>query len=372
MRALIFGVLFIPLYTGASTLDCKTSLKEKTHLAPDLNAIQHLSPDPMKKDVIQFLTSIKGKSVTLIGDLMMDENARGNEAGMVPDGAHPYVVIGSTEYLPGGAANAAMNLRALGLNVKLIGVIGDDSIGKKLIELLKDSGVDTSGILVDKNRPTTHKQRIWMSGQQMIRIDSESTEKISEDIEARLLTQVRSNLSDSILLSDYGKGVLTKSLSLQVLQWAEQNQMPSIVDPKGNDYSKYQNATVVKPNQSEALKATGRRDLKSEEEIFEIASQIQQNSGIGNVLISRSEKGMILQSVTQRKYQVPTHARQVSDVVGAGDTVVASLAAGLAAHLPLEIVMQIANLAAGIKVRDHHGVYAVTAEDLEKEVGRTP
>jgi len=252
----------------------------------------------------------------------------------------------------GGAANAAANAAALGGRVAVAGVVGDDAEGRRVAELLRGQGIDTAGLVVDAARPTTTKTRVVAHSQQMVRIDHEQPGPIPDAVAETLLAAVRDALSRvrACVVSDYGKGVLTPAVVGQLIADARRAGVPVIVDPKGTDYAKYTGATVVKPNQMEAGKVLN-RDLRTDAEVDRAGVDLRAILGADSaVLITRGPQGMSLFESDKEPVHVPTQAREVYDVTGAGDTVAGAMAMTLAAGGSLENACRLASLAAAVVV----------------------
>jgi rfaE bifunctional protein kinase chain/domain len=308
--------------------------------------------------------SFAGKRVVVVGDLMLDMYWSGEVRRISPEAPVPVLELGATTAQPGGAANAALNVAALGGVPRVLGVVGDDDEGRRLIALLAGAGIDTSGVIRDDSRPTTSKTRIVARGQQVVRLDREAARPLSPAVEARLGEARASALAaaDACVLSDYGKGVVTPTLAAAVIRGAAVRGTAVIVDPKGRDYARYRGATLVTPNTAELELATG-RVAATEEVLVEAGLQLLREVELGALLVTRGAAGMTLLRRNEPPQHLPTVAKRVYDVTGAGDTVVAAVALGLGVGLPLDAAMRIANRAAGIAV-GRHGTAAVSAADL--------
>jgi rfaE bifunctional protein kinase chain/domain len=313
---------------------------------------------------IESVRSFAGKRVVVIGDLMLDVYLSGDVRRISPEAPVPVLDLGESSAHPGGAANAALNIVALGGEPSLFGVVGEDDEGTRLLALLRQAGVDTGAIVRDGARPTTSKTRVVARSQQIVRLDRETTTPLSPVVEARLAESLGPALAaaDACVLSDYAKGVVTATLGAEVIRRARAQGRPIVVDPKGRDFSRYCGATVVTPNSAELERATG-REVEPEAALVEAGRELQRRLEGAALLVTRGAAGMTLLEGDRPPRHLPTVAKRVYDVTGAGDTVVAVLAVGLAAGLPLDDAMQIANLAAGIAV-GRRGTAAVSAHDL--------
>jgi len=298
------------------------------------------------------LTQFPDRPILVVGDLMLDEFIWGQVSRISPEAPVPVVEVRRRTQAVGGAANAAANAAALGGRVAVAGVVGDDAEGRRVAELLRGQGIDTAGLVVDAARPTTTKTRVVAHSQQMVRIDHEQPGPIPDAVAETLLAAVRDALSRvrACVVSDYGKGVLTPAVVGQLIADARRAGVPVIVDPKGTDYAKYTGATVVKPNQMEAGKVLN-RDLRTDAEVDRAGVDLRAILGADSaVLITRGPQGMSLFESDKEPVHVPTQAREVYDVTGAGDTVAGAMAMTLAAGGSLENACRLASLAAAVVV----------------------
>jgi rfaE bifunctional protein kinase chain/domain len=294
----------------------------------------------------------------VVGDVMLDRYWFGDTHRISPEAPVPVVQVGKVDERLGGAANVARNVAALGGHATILGVIGDDEPGQRVTQLLKASQVD-SQLEVDSKVPTIVKLRVIARQQQLIRLDFE--EPPSDKALARKLERFEKSLADAdvVILSDYGKGALDQ-VSLMIEQARAQKKM-ILVDPKGEDYEKYRGATVLTPNRSELRQVVGR--WSSEEDLTNKAQDLRRSLNLQALLLTRSEEGMSLFTDVGVSH-VKAQAREVFDVSGAGDTVIATLAVALAAKWPLEKAMALANRAGGIVV-GKLGTATVTSEELQ-------
>lgn len=295
------------------------------------------------------LTKLTNIKVIVIGDVMIDHYLKGKFERISPEAPVPIVDIISEHLTPGGAGNVIDNLVAFGLKPLILSVVGDDSSGSDLKDLLFEIGISTDGIVIEKNRITSKKSRVMVSSHQMMRIDKETKDPISYESEKALLIHLEANISDTdiILLSDYAKGVLTPTLLKRVFEMADQFNVKTIVDPKGNQYSKYNGATIIKPNKKEAIEASG-ISINSREDLTNAANKIKELTNCKTLIVTLSEEGMAIFDNTT--HYIPTKATEVFDVTGAGDTVLASIGLGLASGLNIEEACIFANHAAAIVI----------------------
>ncbi len=287
----------------------------------------------------------------VIGDLMLDRYLMGEVQRISPEAPVPVVLLKSQQDRAGGAANVAANLAGLGVNTKILGCIGNDSEGNILVNLLQAQGIDASGVFKSQLRPTIAKTRVLGGHQQMLRLDQENTSALQADEYQQLIQQFDSLLAQQpaiIILSDYAKGLLSVSFCQYVIKNCQAKQIPVLVDPKGKDYSKYQGATALTPNKKETAEACG-VESTNHEALLSAAHNLKTSLGLDFLAVTRGEEGITLIQ-DQHTTHLSATAKQVFDVSGAGDTVIATLAAGLMAKLSLEDALSLANIAAGIVV----------------------
>jgi len=301
--------------------------------------------------------------ILVVGDLMLDRFLWGQVQRISPEAPVPIVRLERETHSAGGAANVARNLAGLGVQVHLIGVTGADTGREQLLEELAKDGLDTDGILVAEDRGTSVKTRVLGNRQQMIRIDEERTTPLGEREREHLLAAANARLGqvDALLLSDYAKGVLTGDLCPALIRAARDRGLPVLVDPKGKDFVRYSGATLVTPNRAELALATGvvAEDLEA---LLTAGAALREELALELLVLTLSEQGMALIG-PDGNHQIPALAREVFDVSGAGDTVIATFAAGLAAGLGHLDVAHLANLAAGVVV-GKVGTATITTEDL--------
>ena len=287
----------------------------------------------------------------VVGDLMLDEYLWGKTERISPEAPVQVVDVLREDLRLGGAGNVANNLLALGCRVSVASVVGEDENGWALLKAFNREGIVTDGILQEPGRRTGRKTRVVAANQQILRIDRESREPLSATIEGRLCEWLKAHLAsfDVVLISDYLKGVLTPTVLDCIISSARQRSLPVLVDPKGSDYRKYRGATILTPNRKEAEAAAG-VVIHDDASLQEAAQAIMTSLELDNLLITRSEEGMSLFSGNGETVHIPTVAREVFDVTGAGDTVLAVLACGVAGGTGLTEAAQLANIAAGIAV----------------------
>ena len=294
----------------------------------------------------------------VVGDVMLDRYWFGDSDRISPEAPVPVVQVSKVDERLGGAANVARNVAALGANTTILGVIGEDEAGKRIGELLTQSGVN-SQLEIDPKVPTTVKLRVIARQQQLIRLDFEETPSQTA-LEQKLARFEKAlGTADVLVLSDYGKGALSQVAAM--IEYARAQNKVILVDPKGEDYEKYRGATLITPNRSELRQVVGR--WADEDDLTQRAQELRRSLGIQALLLTRSEEGMSM-FTDQGVSHVRAQAREVFDVSGAGDTVIATLAVALAAQWPLDRAMALANRAGGIVV-GKLGTATVTSEELQ-------
>jgi len=297
-------------------------------------------------------------NLLVVGDVMLDRYWFGDSDRISPEAPVPVVQVAKVDERLGGAANVARNVAALGANTTILGVIGEDEAGTRIGELLQQSGVN-SQLEVDPKVPTTVKLRVIARQQQLIRLDFEETPSQTA-LEQKLARFEKAlGTADVLVLSDYGKGALSQVAAM--IECARAQKKVILVDPKGEDYEKYRGATVITPNRSELRQVVGQ--WADEDDLTRRAQDLRRSLGIEALLLTRSEEGMSL-FTDQGVSHVRAQAREVFDVSGAGDTVIATLAVALAAQWPLDRAMALANRAGGIVV-GKLGTATVTSEELQ-------
>jgi D-beta-D-heptose 7-phosphate kinase/D-beta-D-heptose 1-phosphate adenosyltransferase len=313
----------------------------------------------------QIVGSFRGKHVIVLGDVMLDEFVRGDVARISPEAPVPVVDLKDRSVTPGGAANAAANVVSLGGRVTIVGLVGRDAHGDRLRECLEERGIHTNGLVVCEGRPTTHKMRVVARTQQIVRVDIESREPVPEAAQTSLARTVDelAKSADAILVSDYAKGVVSERVARATMLHASNGALPVVVDPKQRDFSRYSGATMVTPNLLELETATGVSTENDEREIVRAGEKLLAALGGSSVLVTRGASGMTLLEAGKAPYHLPTVARSVFDVTGAGDTVAAAVALGMAVHADVYDVLALATHAAGIAV-SKVGTVAVGFEEL--------
>jgi D-beta-D-heptose 7-phosphate kinase/D-beta-D-heptose 1-phosphate adenosyltransferase len=296
------------------------------------------------------LFNLDRNKILIIGDIMLDIYQYGHCNRISPEAPVPIIDFYREEKMLGGAGNVLKNLVSFGANCEIISVIGDDISGARIIEKLKELNVDPGFVIIDKNRQTTEKKRIVSSGQQLLRIDKEDKNPIDIEIEKKIIKYINDNIRkyDVILFSDYMKGLLTTKICVEIIKVAKNNNVLTLVDPKGSNYKKYKNVDLIKPNLKEA-EILIEKKITSKEEIKFACQKLKELLECKYVVITLAEEGIALMSDIFES--IPTQASQVYDVSGAGDTVLASLAICLKQKYSLFDSCYFSNKAASIVIR---------------------
>ena len=314
------------------------------------------------------MIDLQGKSpgLLVVGDLMIDHYLWGSCERISPEAPVQVVNVNSESSVLGGAGNVINNLRALGAKVDVISVVGGCEISNELKTLLKNISVSTQHLITQKDRITSKKSRIIAAQQQVVRYDRESSDEISAESQKQILDSFTSIIAnyDGVLLSDYGKGVLTSSLTQSLITVANKAGKKVMVDPKGLDYSKYKGAYLLTPNKKEASEAT-QVSINDEASLTQAITQLKVECDLTVSLITLSEQGVAIYDDELRTH--PTVAREVYDVTGAGDTVLASLGFALACGVDIDDAVEFSNLAAGVVVGKIGSATATLNEIIEYE-----
>ncbi len=317
----------------------------------------------------QILQGLPNPKILVVGDLILDRYADGKTGRVSPEAPVLVFEFDSERYLLGGACNVAANLHNLGAETSVLGVIGDDEAGRTLRQLLSDDGIDTGVLVTDRTRPTTRKTRYVAKTAQVLRVDEESKAPIAGDAEKDLLAVLgrRPFPWQSILLSDYGKGVLTPKVIRAAVDAAKSVGGIVVVDPKGKDYSIYRGVDLLTPNREEAEAATG-ISIKGTPELHKAAEKLRTITGIQTATITLGKDGIFYENEDGSHRILPTEARQVFDVTGAGDTVVAVLTFCRTCGVSLPDSLALANIAASITV-GKFGTWAPSRHEVMARLG---
>ena len=318
-------------------------------------------------------TAFNKVNVLIVGDLMLDAYYWGDVSRISPEAPVPIVAVSKKEGRMGGAGNVAVNIQAMGATPLLCGIIGDDDNGDRLLKIMKEKKLPTDGIIRVTDRPTTTKTRIISQNHHLIRIDEETDAYINSAQTAKLVTQIEKFITSGkahvIIFEDYDKGVISASLIEKVTSLAKKHNVPTVVDPKRRNFSAYNNVTIFKPNLKELKEGVGAELSANNLEVLrKTVDVLRKKQQIDIALITLSEHGVYVSSDKEKKL-IPAHIRNISDVSGAGDTVVSVAALCCALNLsPVEIAY-LSNLAGG-QVCEKSGVVPVNKSQLLEEAIR--
>jgi len=326
---------------------------------------------PLKTDRIRAISEGIGRNrILVLGDIMLDEYLFGSVSRISPEAPVPVVEITSGKLLLGGAANVVANIRTLGDEPILIGTVGEDEASVKLSQLLKQKNISDDWIINDSTRQTTIKTRIIAHSQQIVRADREDQHELDHEAESKVLKKFMAAVDtiQAVIISDYGKGVITKTLLGKVIEICLEKDIFIAVDPKETNFYNYRHVSVITPNHHEAGFAYGRR-IVSEKDLVEVGTGLLQKLEAKSILITRGAEGMSLFQGGAEPTHIPTFTRKVFDVTGAGDTVIASFVAAVCAGADLVEAAIVANAGAGITIGEI-GTATVTVSQLKQELER--
>jgi rfaE bifunctional protein kinase chain/domain len=327
--------------------------------------------ETLTKNAVERITaSFPEQKIVVVGDVMLDEYVRGEVARISPEAPVPVVDLTERQMMPGGAANAAANIISLGAASTLVGVVGADAAAEQLRGALTSRGIEANGLVTAQERSTTHKLRVVARTQQIVRVDVETRAPLSAESEAKVVAQIEASAkgAHAIVISDYAKGVVTNGVIQACIAAARAAGIPLVVDPKGRDFTRYAGATVVTPNVLELEEAAGVSTHNESEAIVRAARGLLPGLKGASILITRGAAGMTLLAPGEEPLHLPTVARSVFDVTGAGDTVVSTLTLALAAKVSIVDALVLATHAASIAV-GRPGTVAVTAKELVASFG---
>jgi rfaE bifunctional protein kinase chain/domain len=312
--------------------------------------------------VAQLLARMRERRIAVFGDLMLDEWLWGRVRRISPEAPVPVVEVQDHSYTLGGAGNVANNLAALGAKVSIVGVVGDDEAGERVLSMLRRLHADTSGVERVARRPTTQKTRIVAHNQQVVRADRECTQAVDAKVAGRLKRSLRKldGHVDGIVVSDYGKGLITASAVATMRAFEHKTILAG--DPKPQNLDAFAGVDCIAPNAAEAGASVG-ITVESDADLVKAAAALLRRTGCRYVLITRGELGMTLFSKNKQSFTVPAVARQVYDVSGAGDTVISALTLALSVGAPIEEAVSLATLAAGVVV-EKLGTATATPEEI--------
>lgn len=317
-------------------------------------------------DIKKLMERFKNLRILVLGDTMLDEHLWCNVTRISPEAPVPVAQIDRVTLMPGGAGNVANNIRSLGAKVDLIGAIGNDSTGKKLINILAEKDIGYKGIIREKNRATTLKSRVIAHSQHVVRVDRDDIKKLRKVQIKEILRNVEGSIKkyDAIILSDYAKGFLCDELTRNLIKIANKHETIISVDPKGICYKKYKNATFITPNKIELERAVG-RPIENDKSLIKSAKSLKNNLNLKYMIVTHGEKGMIVIDQNNNVINLKTVAHNVYDITGAGDTVIAVLTLGISSGLSIIKSAEISNCAAGIVV-EKVGTSVVYPDELSK------
>ncbi|MDR0952681.1 MAG: D-glycero-beta-D-manno-heptose-7-phosphate kinase [Elusimicrobiota bacterium] len=322
-----------------------------------------------REKLLKIVDSFEGKNIVVIGDVMLDHFINGGVSRISPEAPVPVVNVDNERFVAGGAGNVAVNLAVLGAKPVLISVIGHDVKGGVLKHFLDKQGVNTTLMVADENRPTTQKIRIVAERQQVVRVDRESRDKVSQATAKLCMQNFKKSLKNAkaVVMSDYGKGMLSDHNIEEIIKCCRSRKIPVCVDPKIDNFLKYKNITCMTPNTKEAWEGMGLPPKKDEAAIIDLGKKILKTLNADSILITRSAEGMSLFEKAPKTKITTIHAtaKEVYDVTGAGDTVISVLTLALASKATLKDAAFIANEAAGLVVAKL-GTATVSREEIKE------
>lgn len=312
------------------------------------------------------LSQISRRKVLVAGDFMLDTYTIGKARRISPEAPVAVVNVQREEHRAGGSGNVVLNLVSLGAEVVAVGRIGHDAPGVLLKKMLKEEGVDVRGLITQEGYPTPLKNRILAENQQIVRVDHECVTEIPEELEKAILDKLPSLLEGVcvVAISDYGKGFLSRNLLTVLIQLAKEKGISVIADPKGVDFSKYNGATVIKPNLGEAYAAA---NLTPDSPLELASKRLLQITGAEILMVTRSEAGISVFHRDGERQDFPVRVREVKDVTGAGDTVLATLTCAVANELPFPTAVQLSNVTAGMAI-ERFGCARITLSELARRL----
>lgn len=318
-----------------------------------------------KKKLTKIIKNFSGKKIMVIGDFMLDKYIWGEVSRISPEAPVPIINVTKQTYCLGGAANVAQNLVSAGVVPLPMGVFNNDENGRQLLSLMQEDNISTRNMIIDHSRSSTCKTRIVAHQQQVARIDYENTEPVSIKIQKQIIKTVKDKIKeiDAIILSDYGKGVITKGLIKELVKLSNKAGKFIAVDPKETHFMSYKNVSLITPNHHEAGNAIAHKII-DQKSLESVAHTLLKRLSLQGILITRGKKGMaLLEKSPARLSLFPTVASQVFDVTGAGDTVISIFTAAITAGANYREAAYISNYAAGIVVREM-GTASITQKEL--------
>jgi D-beta-D-heptose 7-phosphate kinase/D-beta-D-heptose 1-phosphate adenosyltransferase len=330
--------------------------------------IQELNTNYSRTELTGHIDKFANANVLVIGDIILDEYLWGDVSRISPEAPVPVVEISKETKMLGGAANVVNNINSLGGKVSLCGVIGDDATGCEILEIMQNSGLNIDGIATESQRCTSIKSRIIAHNQQVVRFDRETQKELDPATIKKLINFIKAKKDklDAIVVEDYGKGVISGSLMKKLREVVSDSDIFLAVDPKENNFEHYKGVDILTPNQSEAG-AFCRFKIVDEKTLIDAGNRMMDKLNSHSVLITQGKDGMTLFERDKEPYHIPTIAKKVFDVSGAGDTVISTLCLGMATGLDLKTAALISNFAAGIVVGEV-GTSVVRVDELKKVI----
>jgi D-beta-D-heptose 7-phosphate kinase/D-beta-D-heptose 1-phosphate adenosyltransferase len=320
-------------------------------------------------NLLKLIDAFNKQSVLVIGDTMIDKFVWGKVKRISPEAPVPVVEVTKETQTLGGAGNVASNIASLGGKAYIVSVIGDDLTGNALTEMMNAKNINSGYLVCDCDRPTIIKTRIIAVSQQLVRVDKEIKGSFHRSTENKIIKNIETLVPkvNAVIISDYGKGVVSKKVLKKAIDLARKYKIPITVDPKTENFKKYKRVTSITPNTKEAIEGMNAKNIKTDGDIENLGRRILKTLNSDSVLITRSEKGMTLIQPENKITNIPTRAKEVFDVTGAGDTVISTMTLALAAKADLPSAAEIANFAAGIVVAKI-GTAAASQKELKNAV----
>jgi D-beta-D-heptose 7-phosphate kinase/D-beta-D-heptose 1-phosphate adenosyltransferase len=320
-------------------------------------------------ELLKLISLLKKQTVLVVGDTMVDKFIWGKVIRISPEAPVPVVEVTKETEVLGGAANVANNITALGGKAFIVSAIGDDIPGKTLIEMFSKKNINYDYLVYSSHRPTIIKTRIIAASQQVVRVDKEMKGVFERSSELKIMKNIEESIPkvNAAIISDYGKGVVSPAVLKKTIALAKKYKIPVTVDPKICHFKKYKKITTMTPNEKEAMEGMGLKNIKTDEDIAILGNKILKTLDSNSVLITRGEKGMTLIESNNKITNIPTRAKEVYDVTGAGDTVISTMTLALAAKADFLSAAEIANFAAGIVV-GKLGTATTNTQELEEVV----
>lgn len=323
----------------------------------------------MQNKLLSMIPKLQKKAILVVGDTMVDKFIWGKVSRISPEAPVPVVEVSSDTETLGGAGNVASNITSLGATAYLITVIGNDVNGVNMRNMLREKNINHEFVVVDKNRPTTIKTRIIASHQQVVRVDREVKGTFSSATENMIIKNIETIIPkvDGIIISDYAKGIIVPKVLKKIITLARKNNIPVTVDPKVENFKQYKYITCMTPNTKEATEGMNAKNINTDQDIALLGKRILKLLKSESILITRGEKGMTLVEKNNKITNIPTRAKEVYDVTGAGDTVIATMTLALSAKFDFVSSAEIANFAAGFVVAKV-GTATITSKELEETI----